>query len=72
MASNSEKVTVWCAMFVNQVFGPYYFDSFIVSGIGYKHILTSYFFSMLPGLPVDTIFSRTGNRHITVWKCTGC
>lgn len=60
VARDSEKVTVWCAMSANQVFGPYYFDSPIVTGESYKQLLTNYFLPMLPSLPPDAIFQQDG------------
>lgn len=43
------------AMSGKQVFGQYYFDSAVVSGVSYKQLMASYFLSVLPILPLDTI-----------------
>lgn len=43
-------------MCVNQVFDPYYFDSFKVTSKSYKEILTNYLLPILLSLPPDAIF----------------
>lgn len=53
---DSEKVAVWCAMFVNQVFGPYYFGSTIIADKSYKQQLTNYLLPSLLGLHPDQYF----------------
>lgn len=56
MANNSEKRTVSYAMFGNEVFAPYYFDSAIVTRASYKHLPINHFPPMLPILPADNGF----------------
>lgn len=46
VARNSDKVTVWCAMSVNGVIGPYYFDEPNVSGASYLQLLKNFFLPM--------------------------
>lgn len=65
---DSENVTVWRGMSVNQEIGPYYFVSFTVIGASYKHFLTGFFLQMPLTLPSDTYFSRTEHHYISVWK----
>lgn len=60
VARDSEKVTVWCAMSVNEVIGPYYFDEPNFNGASYLHLLNRFFLSMLPNLSQDTIFQQDG------------
>lgn len=58
-ARDGEKETVWCAMSVNQVYGSYYFDSFIATSESNKQLVTFYFLLivvLVPNLPTDTIF----------------
>lgn len=56
MARNGYKVTVWGAVSVNKVFGPYHFDIPVGSGASYKHLLTSYLLPMKLRLASETIF----------------
>lgn len=69
MAGNSLKVNVWCKMSVSQVYGPYYFDSLIVTGVTYENLFSIKILPLIPSLSSETLFSRTGHLHITVWKC---
>lgn len=63
---NNGKVTLWSAMFVNQVFLLYYFASSIVTSAINKHLLTFYTLPILFTLPSDTNFTRTEHNHITI------
>lgn len=42
LSCDSEKVTVWRALSIDRVIGPYNFDEPIVSGNGYLHLLNNY------------------------------
>lgn len=53
-------MTVWCAISIKQVIGPYYFAHSIVNEDGYLSSLNNVFFPLLPGLPPDTHFQQNG------------
>lgn len=63
VARDSEIVTVWCAMFVNQVISAYYFNSSVLTGETYKVLLTNYFLSVLPSLTSDEILKQEGTPY---------
>ena len=60
VSRDSEKVTVWCALSIDRVIGPYYFDDPIVTGDSYLHLLNNYFLPMLSELPANAIFQQDG------------
>lgn len=57
ITSDSEKVTVWGTMSVNEVTGPYYVDNAIVNAESYINSLKNFFHLMLPNFTL-TLVSR--------------
>lgn len=55
-----EKVTVWCALSIDRVNGPYYLDDPIITGNSYLILLGNYFIPMLSNLSVNTTLQHDG------------
>lgn len=60
VGTDSERVAVWCAISVNQVFGLYSLNSTTVIERSYRQLLTNYFLLMLPSLPPNAILRHKG------------
>ena len=60
VSRDSAKVTVWCALAIDRVIGPYYFDERNVTGESYLNLLNNFFIPMLPDLPSNIIFQQDG------------
>lgn len=57
---DSGKVCVWCAISVNGVIGPYYFDEPTLTGAHKLHLLRSFFLPMLQTSPPEKIILQNG------------
>lgn len=67
VAGDSAKVTVWCAMFVNQEFSLHYSHSPIVTAESYRQLFTNSFLPMLPSLSPDASFQQDcGPKHYSL------
>ena len=60
---DSSKVSVWCGMAKNQIYGPFFFDERTVNGASYLNMLQNFFVPKLqqvPGLLRRVIFQQDG------------
>lgn len=58
--SNSEKVTVWCALSIECVIRLHYFEEPIFIADNYLHVMNNYFLLMFSDLPQNTVFQQDG------------
>jgi hypothetical protein len=60
---DSSKVSVWCGMAKDQIYGPFFFDERTVNGASYLNMLQNFFVPQLqqvPGLLRRVIFQQDG------------
>lgn len=57
-AGNTQKITIWYAISINQVIVLFYSNDHIFNSDSYLSLLYKIFLPMLPSLPASTMFSR--------------